>query len=231
METAASPLYKPLDPSTSEIRLLEVPSDGSEDWGLVTVSLDDNPEYFALSYVWGEMKDVKMIVLRGQDMEVTPNLASALSRIRSGSLGEASTPIKYLWVDAICINQKDSGERAQQVQFMRRIFKSAQTVYSWVGPKDYSLAFQTIKTLAHEVVQNWPNDSIPEDHDELRETDILNIPPFEIEWLQRHPSLCNETPGAEGEFQNDAWDATRSLLLDKYWKRGLFASGPSIRDK
>ncbi|RSL46442.1 hypothetical protein CEP54_013842 [Fusarium duplospermum] len=218
METVASPLYKRLNPGTPEIRLLEVPSDGSEDWGLVIVSLDDKPEYYALSYVWGEKKDLKKIVLRGQDMEVTPNLASALSRIRSGNLGETPTPVKYLWVDAICINQEDNEERSQQVQFMHRIFKCAEVVFSWVGPKDHSLAFQTIKTLAQEIALKWLETTIPDDSDVL-ETLFKDLPPFEFEWLRRHPSLCTETPRAKGKFENNAWNAVRRLLLDQYWNR------------
>ncbi|KAL2675554.1 hypothetical protein Neosp_011741 [[Neocosmospora] mangrovei] len=219
METTAPLLYRSLDPITSEIRLLVVPSDGSEDWGLITVSLDDNPEYFALSYVWGEKRDPEKIVLQGQGKEVTPNLASALSRIRGGNLGGTSLPVRYLWVDAICINQEDNEERSQQVQFMQRIFKCAQVVYAWVGPKDHSLAFRTIKILANEAAQNYSYGNIPDDHGELDERHIINIPPFELQWLKRHPSLCNKTPNNKGEFKNDSWGAVKDFMWDRYWKR------------
>ncbi|EEU48211.1 uncharacterized protein NECHADRAFT_75566 [Fusarium vanettenii 77-13-4] len=218
METAASTLYERLNPDTSEIRLLEVPSDGSEDWGLITVSLDDNPEYFALSYVWGEEKDLKKIALQGQDKEVTPNLASALSHIRSGNIGRTSTPIKYLWADAICINQEDIYERSQQVQLMSRIFKCAQAVCAWVGPKDHSRAFETIRELANEVALHYSS-YVPNDRDEHVSFGILDMPPFELEWLQRHPSLCSKTPNTEGKFKNDAWNSIGDLFLEKYWER------------
>ncbi|KAI8719708.1 HET domain-containing protein [Fusarium sp. LHS14.1] len=200
METTAPLLYRSLDPSTSEIRLLVVPSDGSEDWGLITVSLDDNPEYFALSYVWGEKRDPEKIVLQGQGKEVTPNLASALTRIRGGNLGGTSLPTRYLW-------------------FMQRIFKCAQVVYAWVGPKDYSLAFRTIKTLANEVARNYSDGNIPDDHGELDERHIIGIPPFELQWLKRHPSLCHKTPNSKREFKNDSWGAVKDFMWDQYWKR------------
>ncbi|KAJ4185076.1 hypothetical protein NW767_013034 [Fusarium falciforme] len=219
METAVPLLYRRLDPSTSEIRLLEVPSDGSEDWGLITVSLDENPKYFALSYVWGEKKDLEKIILQGQDVEVTPNLASALSRIRSGNIGRTSTPIKYLWVDAICINQEDNEERSKQVQFMHHIFICAEAVYAWVGQKDYSLAFQTIKTLADEAARHYPSGPLPDDRDEQDIYGIFEMPPFKLEWLQRYPSLCDETSDAKFPFKNDAWNSVMDLFLDQYWKR------------
>ncbi|UPK99020.1 hypothetical protein LCI18_009955 [Fusarium solani-melongenae] len=219
MKTEAPPLYRRLDPSTSEIRLLEVPSDGSEDWGLITVSLDNNPKYFALSYVWGEKKDLKKILLQGQDIEVTPNLASALSRIRSGNLERSSTPIKYLWADAICINQQDNEERSKQVQLMNHIFFCAEAVYAWVGQRDYSLAFQTIKTLADEAARHYPSGPITDDRDDQDIYGIFDMPPFKLEWLKKHPSLCHETSGAEFPFKNEAWNSVLDLFLDQYWKR------------
>ncbi|RSL47704.1 hypothetical protein CEP53_009839 [Fusarium sp. AF-6] len=189
METAASPPYKHLDPSTSEIRLLEVPSDGSKDWGLVTVSLDDNPEYAALSYVWGEKEDLRNINVQGQNAKA----------------------------DAICINQEDDEERSQQVKLMYRIFSCAQTVYSWVGPNDYSLAFQAIKTLAHEVARNRSNNTIHDGHDDSART--MHVPPFEIEWLRHHPSLCDEPTGTSPYDGNYKVDAMTDLLADPYWQR------------
>ncbi|KAH6885426.1 heterokaryon incompatibility protein-domain-containing protein [Thelonectria olida] len=204
--TAAS-LYQPLNPSTSEIRLLQIPSDGSEDLGLVTVSLDDDPEYAALSYVWGRWENLDKIVVQGQEKEVTPNLASALSRIRTGgSLGEASAGVRYLWVDAVCINQEDHQERSQQVQLMRRIYSEAQTVYSWVGPKNHSLAFETITTLAQELTRN---------HQGAMDKHLSHVPPFDLEWLQRYPNLCEAPLSAE----NDAWTAFNELLNEQYWER------------
>lgn len=244
METASSLLYKPLDPDNSEIRLLEVPPDGSEDWGFTTISLpekqecdmlerfekgesliytppdDGVPKYAALSYVWGEKKDLKKIILQGQEVEVTPNLASALSRIRSGNLEGTSTPIKYLWVDAVCINQEDNDERSQQVQIMQRIYKRAEIVYAWVGPKDHSLAFQTIRTLADEAARVLSKDGTIPEWRHISDILILSkITQFELKWLQRYPNLCNQTPNTEGGFKNDAWDSVVNLFRDRYWER------------
>jgi hypothetical protein len=39
-----------------------------------------------------------------------------------------------LWIDALCIDQGNNGERTHQVQQMGRIFTSAEQVISWLGP-------------------------------------------------------------------------------------------------
>lgn len=61
---------------------------------------------------------------------------------------EFDVGVSYFWADAICINQQDIKERTQQVQLMGQIYGSAETVYSWLGPRDQSLAFESIKRLA-----------------------------------------------------------------------------------
>jgi hypothetical protein len=41
-----------------------------------------------------------------------------------------------LWVDAICIDQTNLDERAQQVGIMDRIYSNAKTVIAWLGGED-----------------------------------------------------------------------------------------------
>jgi hypothetical protein len=38
-----------------------------------------------------------------------------------------------MWVDALCISQKDDRERRQQVQMMSEIYSSARYVQAWLG--------------------------------------------------------------------------------------------------
>lgn len=54
---------------------------------------------------------------------------------------------RYLWIDAICINQEDVPERNAQVAIMDRIFGGAQCVFGWLGPAD-SLSRLGCHTLA-----------------------------------------------------------------------------------
>jgi hypothetical protein len=93
-ETSLYELY-PLDESRKEIRVLEVLSsleDGPTHELRVrfhVVSLLDDPDYSALSYVWGEERDTKPLTVdlsnegSGVHVEqITKNLATALTYVR-----------------------------------------------------------------------------------------------------------------------------------------------------
>ncbi|KAI0523661.1 heterokaryon incompatibility protein-domain-containing protein [Xylaria bambusicola] len=45
-----------------------------------------------------------------------------------------------VWVDAICINQDDLAERANQVKLMRKIYQAASTVKIWLGKEQKPVA-------------------------------------------------------------------------------------------
>jgi hypothetical protein len=69
--------------------------------GLITVFLDDAPQYEALSYTWGDPNVKVPILLHGQDFLVGTNLKAALCHLR------LVTRVRKLWIDAVCINQAD----------------------------------------------------------------------------------------------------------------------------
>src|ERR1700761_8196449 len=83
---------------------------------LITTNLKDEPSYEALSYTWGDPPAGKTILLHGVVFNVTDNLSVALQYLRH------SDKPRYLWVDAICIDQKNDRERTQQVLQMRLIY-------------------------------------------------------------------------------------------------------------
>ncbi|KAI0405265.1 heterokaryon incompatibility protein-domain-containing protein [Xylaria palmicola] len=86
--------------------------------------------YEALSYVWGIEKAPEPIKCHGYDVPITLNLRHALLALRHPTL------IRPLWVDAVCINQEDMGERARQVAYMRLVYQHASRVVVWLGPGD-----------------------------------------------------------------------------------------------
>lgn len=125
--------YRPLDPGSKQIRLLELHSGTGRqiiECHLEHVSLEDNPEFAALSYVWGDPTDPGTILLHGEEFSVTKNLHAALQSIRSQTPDGKSR----LWVDAVCINQKDVAERSSQVALMQFIYSQAKHTIVWFGP-------------------------------------------------------------------------------------------------
>jgi hypothetical protein len=74
-------------------------------------------------------------------VRLTVNLATALSYMQRWI--SVSTRI---WIDALCINQSDPDERAQQVSIMRNIYQKATFVSAWLGEasEDSNLAMRFI---------------------------------------------------------------------------------------
>jgi len=139
--------YAPLLPDPDSIRLLRLhPTEDESEaihCDLHRFSLDESigplPRYGALSYVWGHLNKSQPIFVNGYHFEVTKNLHGALSSLRHRS-------IEWLWIDAICINQKDKDERGHQVRSMAKIYGKAHRVIVWLGEaaNESELAFDAI---------------------------------------------------------------------------------------
>lgn len=81
----------------------------------------------ALSYVWGVTLVPYKIRVDDKPFYVTHNLRSALEELRLPDRD------RFLWVDAMCINQDDNIERGIQVQMMRDIYAQASRTIVWLG--------------------------------------------------------------------------------------------------
>jgi hypothetical protein len=90
-------------------------------------SCSEISHYTALSYVWGSPRNPKCIQCNGFRLSITRNLFSALLHLRD----EHSA--KLLWIDAICIDQSNVGERNHQVQRMREIYSQSTQTVIWLG--------------------------------------------------------------------------------------------------
>ncbi|KAG6353587.1 hypothetical protein INS49_005549 [Diaporthe citri] len=133
------PIYQALDATIPQIRVLTL-HQGSEDQELRctlrTVSLDDQPEFHALSYVWGSGTEKDSVNIHGHVVPVTSNLATALRQFHAHHDDFLQLHSLPLWIDAICINQSDVEERTQQVLLMGRIFRQASRALLWIGEGD-----------------------------------------------------------------------------------------------
>ncbi|KAH7082449.1 heterokaryon incompatibility protein-domain-containing protein [Paraphoma chrysanthemicola] len=94
---------------------------------LSTVSLDDLPDYNALSYAWGDRADSRDILLNGVAFKVTRNLEASLRRLRHPNNSV------FLWIDMLCIDQQSVEERTHQVNLMSLIYSCAVEVFVWLG--------------------------------------------------------------------------------------------------
>jgi hypothetical protein len=105
--------YTSLNPAKREIRILTVePGEFSDplECRLTVASLEDPPEYYALSYTWGNARIRRPVSINGKKIMVTPNLDVTLRYSR-----EENQEV-VLWADAICINQDDVTEKNHQVR-------------------------------------------------------------------------------------------------------------------
>lgn len=101
--------------------------------------------FIALSYTWGEPTPKFIINIDGSPFQIGRNLSDALAARRPAPTqpygnpagrpaGSGIDPSLPLWIDAICINQKDPDEKKKQLVLMRRIYESALIVQVWLGP-------------------------------------------------------------------------------------------------
>ena len=124
-------------------------------------SLEEHPDYFALSYCWGDACDTRPINCDGGRLEVTTNLQLALYSLRGQKEG------RWFWIDAICICQSDPEERAAQVQVMRPIYEQAKQTLAWLGETDSAtLPSQILIATLHSALVKHPewNNSLSRQH-------------------------------------------------------------------
>ena len=125
--------HQPLE-NEGDIRILAVhPGEFSSpiECSIENANLDaeQKPQYFALSYCWGDPAEKAAISIGGKLLWITQNLQAALRQLRPWE-----DPPVYLWVDAVCINQNDNEERGRQVRRMKDIYEKAMFVFAWLGP-------------------------------------------------------------------------------------------------
>lgn len=189
--------------SAREIRVL-VPdasdADSGLSWSLVTANVDDpNLRFTALSYAWATQSYPERfpISCNGRQLLVHYNLYTALPFLARRSKAETSVAVPY-WVDAICINQTDEGEKISQISLMNTIYRQADKVLIWLG-------------LALKPEQQ---DLIP------RAIELLPL-------LNKEQARCRQSP-AQHNFEvarelshlgRDGWEAILHLMRNSYFRR------------
>ncbi|KAK4166204.1 heterokaryon incompatibility protein-domain-containing protein [Cladorrhinum sp. PSN259] len=132
------------------------------------------PEYEALSYTWansaGNVQRTKKFYL-GNSWSVFPITANCEAALRSLRLPNKE---RYIWVDALCINQFSILERSHQAQLMPVIYSSAQRVLIYLGDDEPELDMASKHSDLYQ--KNWAQDW-------ERLNDTLKRPYFFRSWI------------------------------------------------
>lgn len=131
-EPCRTPAYPYRALGETEVRLLRiVPGTDTIECLLHQMPLDEARYFYALSYVWGDTRHQKTIMLEGKPLHITSNLYEALHQFRERPR-DIGHPKDYFWVDAICINQDDIEEKSCQIPRMMDIYHAG-LVIVWLG--------------------------------------------------------------------------------------------------
>ena len=179
--------YLPLNEDLNEIRTLTLdPGDFSADIHIsiqkVVLTTDNPPIYEALSYAWGSTEDpvdIRIGSSGNETLAVTQNLAVALPYLRY------EDKVRTLWIDAICINQQDLGERSRQVKRMAEIFGLADRVVVWLGPeKDNSAkVLRLLSDVSSEIKVDYPTRTMTPatSHSAVHFSDLDSVLPYSMD--------------------------------------------------
>ncbi|KAE9372572.1 hypothetical protein N431DRAFT_466814 [Stipitochalara longipes BDJ] len=165
--------YSALIPENNEIRLIKLHPSPSYQAPLIIDlyhrPFSSNPLYEALSYAWGSPSDKSQkVYVRARSQTITTNAAESAATPNSENLSELritpnldvalrnlrnSQDPWIVWIDGICLNQEDNAEKSVAVLKMGDIYRKAQRVVIWLGPKNESstLAVETLQGIADDL--------------------------------------------------------------------------------
>jgi hypothetical protein len=153
-----SDIYSPLPPGNF-IRLLEIREvrGGSSVHDLIgnfkVVSLNDcSDKYLAVSYAWRDPAPVATIQLRdGRSLPLSRTLTDLFDSLRQRY--QSLT----VWIDALCINQKNTPEKEHQVRLMGQVYSLADQVLLWLGTSTPDTK-TALKFMVSKQTLSWPED-------------------------------------------------------------------------
>lgn len=132
---------------------LQAPKHAVPSGRLIHASLDNPPPYTSVSYSWGNPNDSQPIIIDEKSFLVTKSLLSALNHIRALRSG-----VLVLWIDQICIDQKNEVEKGYQVNQMDQIYQKACSNLVWLGEAtaQSDRAYDMIKIMTRDTPGDWP---------------------------------------------------------------------------
>ncbi|KAK3332728.1 heterokaryon incompatibility protein-domain-containing protein [Cercophora scortea] len=138
-------LWRKIKPSRGRDELILPPAEPIEE---APEHQNQHVPYEAVSYAWGDEPHDQRILLNGRPFLVSLTLKQAIGRLR-----REDRP-REVWIDAICIDQHNPREKANQIRQMHHIFAGAEQVVVWLGEAegvDCELAFDFVRQVSRGV--------------------------------------------------------------------------------
>jgi hypothetical protein len=218
--------HEKLDSNARQIRLVHILPGAWDDpisCELHTASLDSSSTYQTLSYVWGNPKVTKPILLHGCDFEVTTNLHAALRRLR------CATWTRVIWIDALCINQADRDERTHQVMLMGSIYKSCQEVIMWLGDGSVDGDKRSIEEGEDQILKFLDSGEVPledanslnSEHSDLFDASGIISMLSSNKHIKDLPCFTNDTGSVYTVAHRfmKGFDVIQRIMSSPYWNR------------
>ncbi|KAF2426252.1 HET-domain-containing protein [Tothia fuscella] len=144
--------FAALEDPKNQIRLFQILPDTFEDGSTIkgrhqVFSIDKCPPYTAISYEWGNGTPFHEISVEEANLQIgdnlwhflkaclqhAPQVVETLFRPPFTTKEQISEALKWLWIDQICIDQSNIGERNAQVELMTKIYSHSFMVIAWLG--------------------------------------------------------------------------------------------------
>jgi hypothetical protein len=162
---------------------------------------DQNPFWTAVSYTWASQTPSEILLIDDHHLPITTNVAQIVRALR-----EPYQDI-VVWIDAVCINQKDADEKVSQLEIMRKIYEKAKEVVIWLRPPEQVSAANLL------AASQWLEKMMNQDHE---------VPkcPLDLAFRQDHPSLKWDTPFhriAGSEWFQRIWVIQEAVVAKNLW--------------
>jgi hypothetical protein len=162
--------------------------------------------YVTLSYVWGTDQRSEELITPDGALSIMPSLSKALRGLRQKN--EAI----MIWADAICINQADNEEKAQQIQLLSRIFQASKFTYAFIDAGEEADAalemLMRVRSRAIREERKWAQ----EDFDEVHEDD-------EVDECDRSSSSALWESNRIPPLHDPVWASVRAMFENPYFRR------------
>ncbi|KAI0533658.1 heterokaryon incompatibility protein-domain-containing protein [Xylaria digitata] len=127
--------YRPIGPDSIRLFQINKHTKGVISGRLEVFDLSQLPAYHNLGYCWSIQENTIPVEIDGEILCVSPNLGDGLKRLQDVAEENDKTfqSISWLWIDQLCINERDVKERSEQVQLMGSIYKRSVRTLIWLG--------------------------------------------------------------------------------------------------